>query len=56
MQEVQEVQRSYRTPQTEHGCWDGYHWIGFGVEDENGEQGEAWNRVLCRRCHGRESA
>ena len=35
-----------------HGCWDGWFYLGFEGEDENGEHVEEIERVPCRRCHG----
>ena len=33
-----------------HGCIDGWVYLGFEGEDENGEHVEEIERVLCRRC------
>jgi hypothetical protein len=33
-----------------HGCWDGWVYLGFEGEDENGEYVEEIERVPCRRC------
>ena len=38
--------------ETAHGCIDGWVYLGFEGEDENGEHGEEVERVPCRRCHG----
>ena len=35
-----------------HGCIDGWVYLGFEGEDENGEHVEEIERVPCRRCHG----
>ena len=40
------------TDETPHGCWDGWVYLGFEGEDENGEHVEELERVPCRRCHG----
>ena len=37
-----------------HGCIDGWVYLGFEGEDENGEHVEEMERVPCRRCHGRD--
>ena len=34
------------------GCYDGWVYLGFEGEDENGENVEEVERVPCRRCHG----
>jgi uncharacterized protein (DUF169 family) len=34
-----------------HGCYGGWVYLGFDVEDENGEHAEDVQRVPCRRCH-----
>jgi hypothetical protein len=34
-----------------HACLDGWVYLGFEVEDENGEYVEVIERVPCRRCH-----
>ena len=34
-----------------HGCIDGWVYLGFEGEDENGEHAEEIERVPCRRCH-----
>ena len=36
--------------ETPHGCIDGWVYLGFEGEDENGEHVEAIERVPCRRC------
>jgi hypothetical protein len=33
-----------------HGCYDGWVYLGFEGEDENGEHVEEIERVPCRRC------
>jgi hypothetical protein len=38
--------------ETPHGCIDGFLYLGFEGEDENGEHTEVLERVPCRRCHG----
>ena len=38
--------------ETPHGCIDGWVYLGFEGEDENGEHVEEIERVPCRRCHG----
>ncbi len=35
-----------------HACLDGWVFIGYVVEDENGEPVEVTDRVPCRRCRG----
>ena len=35
---------------TPHACMDGWVFLGFGGEDENGEHVELVERVPCRRC------
>ncbi len=37
--------------ETPHGCWDGWVYLGFEGEYENGEHVEEIERVPCRRCH-----
>ena len=37
-------------PETPHGCYDGWVYLGFEGEDENGEHVEEIERVPCRRC------
>jgi hypothetical protein len=37
--------------ETPHGCYDGWVYLGFEGEDENGEQVEVIERVPCRRCN-----
>ena len=34
-----------------HGCYNGWHYLGFEAEDESGEIFEVIERVPCRRCH-----
>jgi hypothetical protein len=43
-----------RTPtdETPHACYDGWVFLGFEAEDENGEHIELVERVPCRRCNG----
>jgi hypothetical protein len=36
--------------ETPHGCMDGWVYLGFEGEDENGEHVEEIERVPCRRC------
>ena len=38
--------------ETPHGCYEGWVYLGFEGEDENGEYVEEIERVPCRRCHG----
>ncbi len=38
-------------PDTPHGCYDGYVYIGYVVEDESGVLVEIVGRVPSRRCH-----
>jgi hypothetical protein len=38
--------------ESSHGCYDGWVYLGFEGEDENGEHVEEIERVPCRRCHG----
>ncbi len=33
-----------------HGCYDGWVYLGFEGEDENGDWVEEIERVRCRRC------
>jgi hypothetical protein len=37
---------------TPHGCIDGWVYLGFEGEDENGEHVEEIERVPCRWCRG----
>ena len=37
--------------ETLHGCIDGWIYLGFEGEDENGEHVEEIERVRCRHCH-----
>ena len=46
---------SARTDETLHGCWDGWVYLGFEGEDENGEHVEEIERVPCRRCRPAET-
>ena len=32
-----------------HGCYDGWHYLGYEAEDESGELVEVIERVPCRR-------
>jgi hypothetical protein len=36
--------------ETPHGCYEGWVYIGFEGEDENGEPVEEIEGVPCRRC------
>ena len=36
--------------ETPHGCYDGWVFLGFEGEDEQGEHVEVVERVPCRRC------
>jgi hypothetical protein len=36
--------------ETPHGCYEGWVYLGFEGEDENGEHVEVIERVPCRRC------
>ena len=36
--------------ETPHGCYEGWQFVGYFVEDENGEHVEEIERVPCRRC------
>lgn len=36
-----------------HGCYEGWVYLGFEGEDENGEHVEEIERVPCRRCAGK---
>jgi hypothetical protein len=38
-----------------HGCYDGVVYVGYMVEDENGEEVEVFDARLCRRCHASEA-
>jgi hypothetical protein len=38
------------TDETPHGCYDGWVYLGFEGEGENGEHVEEIERVPCRRC------
>jgi hypothetical protein len=39
-----------RLDERPHGCYDGWAYLGFEGEDENGEHVELVERVPCRRC------
>jgi len=39
------------TDETSHACWEGWVYLGFEGEDENGELEEVIERVPCCRCH-----
>jgi hypothetical protein len=39
-----------------HGCYDGWVYLGFEGEDENGEHVEDIERVPCRRCNATSEA
>ncbi len=41
------------THETPHGCIDGWVYLGFEGEDENGEHVEEIERVSCRRCNAK---
>ena len=48
-------QRSYpeKVPareETPHGCYEGWVYLGFEGEDQDGEHVEEIERVPCRRC------
>ncbi len=47
---IREPIREVPTDETPHGCWDGWVYLGFEGEDENGEHVEEIERVPCRRC------
>ena len=38
------------TDEHPHGCYEGFVYLGFEGEDENGEHVEEIERVPCRRC------
>jgi hypothetical protein len=40
-----------RTDETPHGCYDGWVFLGFEGEDEQGEHVELIERVPCRKCY-----
>jgi hypothetical protein len=40
-----------RLEEIPHGCYDGWVYMGFEGEDENGEHVELVEWVPCRRCH-----
>ncbi len=46
-----EVPRPDLNQETPHSCIDGWVYLGFEGEDENGEHIEEIERVPCRRCH-----
>jgi hypothetical protein len=37
--------------ETPHGCYEGWVFLGFEGEDENGEPVQEIERVPCRRCN-----
>ena len=39
------------TPETPHGCYSGWVFLGYEGEDESGEHTEVIERVSCRRCN-----
>jgi hypothetical protein len=39
------------TEETPHGCYEGWIYLGFEGEDEQGEHVEVIERLPCRRCH-----
>ncbi len=43
-----EVPADHETP---HGCYEGWVYLGFEGEDENGEHIEQIERHPCRRCN-----
>jgi hypothetical protein len=45
-----EAQRPNLEDETPHGCIDGWVYLGFEGEDEDGEHVEVTERVPCRRC------
>jgi hypothetical protein len=42
------------TDEKPHGCWDGWVYLGFEGEDEQGEHVEIIERVPCQRCNAGE--
>ncbi len=51
---IREPNREVPTPtpeETPHGCYEGWIYLGFEGEDENGEHVEEIERVPCRRCN-----
>ena len=42
--------RHHAEDENPHGCIDGWVYLGFEGEDENGEHVEEVERVPCRRC------
>jgi hypothetical protein len=50
------VPPSEATPESWHGCYDGWVYLGFEGEDESGEPAEVIERVPCRRCNAAQSA
>jgi hypothetical protein len=43
-----------RLEETPHGCYEGWVYMGFEGEDENGEHVELVERVPCRKCNAGE--
>jgi hypothetical protein len=43
-----------RLEETPHGCYEGWVYMGFEGEDEQGEHVEEIERVPCRRCNADE--
>ncbi len=41
-------------PETPHGCYDGWVYLGSEGEDEDGEHVEEIERVPCRRCNAQD--
>jgi hypothetical protein len=41
----------FPTEDTPHGCYAGWVFLGFEVEDEDGEHVEEIERVPCRKCN-----
>lgn len=37
--------------ETPHGCYDGWVYLGYMVEDESGEEVEVIEPVRCHKCH-----
>ncbi len=52
---AQRAQHSPTDHETPHGCIDGWVYLGFEGEDENGEHVEEIERVPCRRCRAAKS-
>jgi hypothetical protein len=44
------LEAHYSSLERPHACYDGWVFLGFEGEDENGEPGEVIERVPCRRC------